>query len=352
MKKTQSLYSINLFLKTFLLLISVMAAGLYMPDIKREVMSFSFDLPDEMPQRAVFLMLQTEYAHLSSGDELGNVWSSLSGTVFNPENWLALEGFSTEALANEFPEPSESVPPADWFFSGEEGEAVEVIQAPSNIEQSENPRVFIYFTHSRESFLPYLPDISNPNLAHHSKVNITQTGQYFKTFFHENGIPVKVDTRDIVAQLNTIGKDYWQAYDVSKSVVQEAITSNNTLDYFIDVHRDSVRREATTLQYNDKSYAKVAFVVGGEHDGSEANRELAEAIHDRMNLKIPGISRGVYVKKGEHTNGKFNQDLSPGSILLELGGVDNKFEELEATADIFSDAMSEYMLESTPVNAP
>ncbi|TFE01095.1 stage II sporulation protein P [Jeotgalibacillus salarius] len=352
MKKTQTMYSINLFLKTFLLLISVMTAGLYLPNVKQEISSFSFNLPDELPQSITYLMLQTEYAYLTPQDELKEVWDTLSNTVFNPVNWLAMEGFTGEVAANEFPAPSESVPPSEWFFSDEEGEAVELNQSTVETEESDDPRVFIYFTHSRESFLPYLPETKNPNLAHHSKVNITQTGQYFKQSFNQKGIPVKVDTTDIVAQLKDSGTDYWQAYDASRNVVQEAMSSNDTLDYFIDVHRDSLRREATTLNHEGNVYAKVAFVVGGEHEGSADNTKIAEELHKRLNQKVPGISRGVYVKKGEHTNGKFNQDLSPRSVLLELGGVDNKFEELEATTEIFTQAMSEYMLESEPVSAP
>ncbi|MFB1080609.1 stage II sporulation protein P [Jeotgalibacillus sp. JSM ZJ347] len=352
MKKTQTMQSINLFLKTFLLLISVMAAALYLPNVKQGIANFSFELPEELPLSTTYLMLQTEYGYLTPHDELGQVWETLSDTVFNPLNWLAMEGFSNQVAANEFPAPSESVPPTEWFFSGEEGEAVEVNQAPVEADHSADPRVFIYFTHSRESFLPYLPDTQDPNLAHHSKVNITQTGQYFKQFFHQKGIPVKVDSTDVMAKLKESGKDYWQAYDASKNIVQEAMSTNDTLDYFIDVHRDSVRREATTLEVENNTYAKVAFVVGGEHQGSKENALLAEELHKRLNDLVPGISRGVYIKKGEHTNGKFNQDLSPRSILLELGGVDNTFKELEATAEIFTQAMSEYMLDATPVSAP
>lgn len=352
MKKTQTMHSVNLFLKTFLLLISVMAAGLYLPNVKQGIYDFSFALPEELPLSATYLMLQTEYAYLTPQDELKAIWDALSETVFDPVNWLAMEGFSHEVAANEFPAPSESVPPTEWFFSGEEEEAVEVNQEPITADDSANPRVFIYFTHSRESFLPYLPDTKDPNLAHHSKVNITQIGQYFKQSFHQKGIPVKVDSTDVMAKLKESGKDYWQAYDASKKIVQEAMSSNDTLDYFIDVHRDSVRREATTLQSGDQTYAKVAFVVGGEHEGSKENEILAEEIHKRLNELVPGISRGVYIKKGEHTNGKFNQDLSPRSILLELGGVDNKFEELEATTEIFTQVMAEYMLDAEPVSVP
>src|SRR5690606_32887968 len=47
------------------------------------------------------------------------------------------------------------------------------IEPPKNKEELENV-VFIYNTHNRESFLPHLPDVTDPDLAHHREVNITK----------------------------------------------------------------------------------------------------------------------------------------------------------------------------------
>lgn len=58
------------------------------------------------------------------------------------------------------------------------------------------------------------------------------------------------------------------------------------------------------------------------------------------------------MQKGAGTNGKFNQDLSQNGLLLEFGGVDNTFEELERTAKVFAEIFSEYYWQAEKVNHP
>ena len=40
------------------------------------------------------------------------------------------------------------------------------------------------------------------------------------------------------------------------------MAGNKELQYFFDLHRDSARKNVTTKIIGDKSYAKLAFVVG------------------------------------------------------------------------------------------
>ena len=40
----------------------------------------------------------------------------------------------------------------------------------------------------------------------------------------------------------------------------------SSLKYYIDIHRDSVSKNITTVNINNKNYAKILFVVGLEHN--------------------------------------------------------------------------------------
>lgn len=211
--------------------------------------------------------------------------------------------------------------------------------------------VFIYFSHNRESFLPYLENVTNPDLAQHSEINVTKIGDRLKNELEERGIGIQMDKTDIVGKLLNQGKEYWQSYDASRPIVQEALASNRDLSYVIDIHRDYKGRDETTTKINGKTFAKLAFVVGRENPNYEKNLEIANELHKRLNEKYPGISRKVFEKMGEDTNGVFNQDLNGNALLIEFGGVENTFEELYNSAEAFADVFGEYYWQAEAVNA-
>lgn len=210
--------------------------------------------------------------------------------------------------------------------------------------------VYLYFSHNRESYLPYLKGVNNPDLAYHSKINVTNVGDQLKKSLEDRGIGTYVDKTDIQGNLNKKRWKYWQSYEESRSVVQTAMASNRDLQYFIDVHRDSRRKEATTATINGKSYAKLAFVIGGKNPNHGKNEKLASELHNLLQKKYKGLSRGVLVKQDRGSNGIYNQNLSDHAILIEVGGVDNTFEELNRSADALADVFSEYYWQAEKVN--
>jgi stage II sporulation protein P len=256
--------------------------------------------------------------------------------------------------------PIESVPPPEALESENEaqlknvGDLKETNQKGGDVapplSTGNKKTVLLYFTHTRESYLPYLEGVTNPDSAMHSKINVTRVGEMVKTGLEDEGIGTSIDKTDVIQNLNHKGLDYWAAYQESRPLVQAAMTSNKDLLYMVDIHRDSQRRDMTTVTIGGKPYAKLAFVVGEEHPNYEQNLKLATELHKRLESKYKGISRGVIAKKGSGTNGKFNQDLSGNAMLLEFGGVDNTFEELERTADAFADVFAEYYWQAEKVD--
>ncbi|MCA1057989.1 stage II sporulation protein P [Rossellomorea aquimaris] len=256
--------------------------------------------------------------------------------------------------------PIESVPPPEVLKSGNEaplknvGELKETDQKGGDVAPplttGNKDTVLLYFTHTRESYLPYLEGVSNPDSAMHSKINVTKVGDMVKQDLEDLGIGTSIDKTDVIKNLNDKGLDYWAAYQESRPLVQAAMTSNKDLLYMVDIHRDSQRRNVTTGTIDGKTYAKLAFVVGEEHTNYEKNLQVATELHKRLESKYKGISRGVIAKKGSGTNGKFNQDLSGNAMLIEFGGVDNTFEELERTAEAFAEVFADYYWQAEKVN--
>lgn len=253
--------------------------------------------------------------------------------------------------------PIESSPPMEVFETEKEAVIKEETstedKAPDkNPVQTTGERdvVFIYHTHNRESFLPLLPAGTVADEAFHSKANITMVGERLAKGLEENGIGTNVDKTDITKKLKEKNMEYYQSYAASRPIIQEAIKQDGNLQFFFDLHRDSLGKELTTIELNGKSYAKTVFVIGGEYARYEQNLKLANDLHKAIEKKYPGLSRGVITKKGATTNGKFNQDLSQNAVLIEFGGVENNLDELYRSADAIAEVFSDFYWKAEKVN--
>lgn len=308
---------------------------------------------DEVPSLAKMLFSLT--TNISLDDPRSLLGRELPGfSFFDSQIIVAGEGTNYTNM------PYESAPPLEVLRAEKEAalqnlEAIEKKQSqgptahPQRTTGNKNV-VYLYFSHTRESFLPHLKGVTDPNKAYHSEVNVTQIGERLRGELVQRGIGTVVDTTDVIGLLNKKEKKYSQAYDEARTIVQTAMANNRDLTYFIDIHRDAQRKKATTFTLNGQSYAKLAFVIGKKHPNFEKNIRLANELHLALEKKFPGLSRGVLAKGEKGDNGKYNQDLSENAILLEFGGVDNTFDELYRTATAFAEVFSEFYWQAEAVN--
>lgn len=256
--------------------------------------------------------------------------------------------------------PIESAPPLEIMKAEREAslQNLDSIETPSGEKNPTNPGqttgkrkvVYVYFTHNRESYIPYLKGVNDPDNAYHSTFNVTRIGDQLKTSLEDRGIGTFIDKTDIQGNLNKKHLSYAKSYQESRPVVQTAMASNHDLNYFFDIHRDSQRKKETTIEINGKSYARLDFVIGGNNPNYEKNQKLAIELHNLLEKKYKGLSRGVLLKKGAGSNGVYNQNLSDKAILIEFGGVDNTFAELNRSADALADVFSEFYWQAEKVN--
>ncbi|EZH67837.1 hypothetical protein DH09_07895 [Bacillaceae bacterium JMAK1] len=231
----------------------------------------------------------------------------------------------------------ESSPPPDAFVDQEIEEENEEGRPSLSHEDA---IVHIVHTHNREAFHPYSGD---ENYA--TEQNIVEVGKEIGRHLHEAGIPVDVNEDDIHGMLIDRGLHFSRSYDVSREVVVDAKNKNDNLEFFIDVHRDSQPHDITTATINGEAMARTFFVVGTDHPDYERNKALATELHYRLEDDYPGLSRGVLERGGAGTNGVFNQDLSPNAMLIEMGGIDNTFDELNRSAEAVANIVETYIYE-------
>ncbi|WP_240376563.1 stage II sporulation protein P [Bacillus piscicola] len=242
--------------------------------------------------------------------------------------------------------PIESAPPLEVLLEERKATTKRLEIADDDKSEGETSTdgavAHIISTHSRES---YLPELESTDVAFHPDVNVTLVGDRLGKKLKEYGIGTDVDKTDIEKKLHEAGKKFPASYDMSREVIQSAISNNDKLEMFFDIHRDSQPREITTVTINNETMARTMFVIGENNPHFEKNLAMAKEINQKLDDKYPGLSRGVITKGGAGSNGRYNQDLSEKSILIEMGGKDNTLEEVYRTADIMAEVISEYYWE-------
>ncbi len=198
-----------------------------------------------------------------------------------------------------------------------------------------DPIIYIYNSHQSEEYIP-------TTFAEFSVNPTVMVGDYILAdVFNKNNLKTIVEERNIKSVLNEHGWNYAYSYRASRVLMEEAKSSNPTLKYFIDVHRDSLTKDRTTVTINGKDYAKTIFLIGLENERYEENLEFTMRLNDKMNEKYPGLSKGIYKKGGEGVNGVYNQDFSNRVILIEVGGYENSLSEVLNSILAFSECFME-----------
>lgn len=129
--------------------------------------------------------------------------------------------------------------------------------------------------------------------------------------------------------------DFNDAYVNSAETVKAMLAKYPSIQYVIDLHRDSVvRGESWVKTYTEiegTPTAQVMLVVGtnqnGRHPNWEQNLVVATAFKDSMDTLFPSLSRSLYLRTA-----RFNQEYRPGCMLLEVGSAANTLEEAENAA--------------------
>lgn len=212
-------------------------------------------------------------------------------------------------------------------------------------------KVFIYHTHTRESFLPELKEGLKFEEAYDAKINVTLLGERLAEKLNGMGIGALSSSSDYATEVQGYNWNY--SYKYSLDTVKEAFAANPSLEYYFDIHRDAGTRDTTTVNINGQDYAQVFFVIGHKNPNWQKNEQLASKIHERLEQEYPGISRGVWGKQASSgNNGEYNQSFSPNSVLIEVGGVENTLEETYRTIDALANVIAEIVMDAEKVNQP
>jgi len=191
------------------------------------------------------------------------------------------------------------------------------------------PTVLIVHSHATESYTRTTQAYYVPSAAYRTldtQYNMVRVGAALKKALEAKGISVIHDT--------TLHDhpSYNDSYIHSRDAVQAWLEEYPEICLVIDLHRDaadtSSGEQLTTLAtVAGEDSAQLMLVVGSNaggryHPNWEKNMALAAKLHAQLEKRFPGICRPISFRTE-----RFNQDLSAGSLLIEVGAAGDTLEE-------------------------
>lgn len=207
-------------------------------------------------------------------------------------------------------------------------------------------RVLLYHTHTWEAYEMTEDTQYTPTETWRTKddrYNMVRVGKELKKELEKLGFEVVHDTTAF--EPPTLSS----AYTRSLSMLEERLAAGERYDYILDIHRDAYSgayNGANGVHSGDENLAYVMMLVGkgtgATHSGFDErpdwpkNLELAQRITDAMNAQVEGVARDVKIKTG-----RFNQHVSTGALLIEVGNNRNTLAEALAACPVIARALDE-----------
>jgi len=208
-----------------------------------------------------------------------------------------------------------------------------------SVPWGEGPLVGIYHSHTSEMYRTddFFPP--HPHDYHRfgtPDTGIVRVGEALAERLRAYGIGVVHSRRVHDAPVHAL------AYRRSRETVQEMLDRFPTLEIILDVHRDAP--EGLTAVVAGETVGQVLLLVGtGEQARGlsnphwQRNLALARELEAVMEQRFPGLHRRTWVRP----DARFNQDLHPGMLLVEIGSYDTHLDEAVAAARLLGDALAE-----------
>lgn len=137
---------------------------------------------------------------------------------------------------------------------------------------------------------------------------------------------------------------YTGSYANSRAVVQQYLAQYPSIKVVLDVHRDAIQRDDGTrvkpvADIGGMKAAQVMIICGADVDGNlpnfKQNLRFASRWQDKMESMFPGLTRPVLFDYRY-----YNQDLTTGSLLIEMGGHANTLEEAKYSGRLVGQALA------------
>lgn len=211
------------------------------------------------------------------------------------------------------------------------------------MKKCEEPEILIMHTHATECFLvedrDYYTDADVTRSTDNAK-NIIAVGEVLKKELENAGFSVVHD------KTQHDYPSYNGSYTRSKATVQGYLKKYSSIRVVIDLHRDAMAsgndKIAPTVEIANQKAAQVMLVMGSQtgsitgHSKWKENLRLALLLQQQFEKKYPGFARSMLLKSA-----KYNQNLSTGSILIEIGTDANTLSQALYSGELVGKTLAE-----------
>ena len=232
--------------------------------------------------------------------------------------------------------------------------AVTTPSLPFDVEvNSPDPQVLILHTHATETYQTW-PDLVYDRefsaRTQNTALNMCAVGEKMAQVLNEAGINTLHDTT-----LHD-SPSYTESYDRSYETTQAYLEKYPSIKIVLDVHRDAIEdadgtRVKPLCTVNGEDTAQVMIIAGCDNGSTirlpnwRLNLRFAAAWEQAMESRTPGLTRPVMCAYRY-----YNQDLTTGSLLIEIGGHANTVTEAVRAGQYAAEALA--VLLGGTVSAP
>lgn len=204
----------------------------------------------------------------------------------------------------------------------------------------DGPQILIMHSHGSEAYTQAGQDVyveSDPYRTTDCNQNVVRVGEEVAQVFRAQGFQVVHDTNlyDYPA--------YNGAYERSRVGTQNYLEQYPTIRLVLDIHRDALAGTDGTpyrlvSQEGGEKVAQVMLVVGSndagmDHPDWRENLALAVRLQLQLTQDHTTLARPITLRSS-----RYNQDLTHGSLLVEVGGHGNTLQDAIAGARLFAES--------------
>ncbi len=212
----------------------------------------------------------------------------------------------------------------------------------------EGPQILILHTHGSEAYTPAgldRYDASDANRTQDARYSVIRVGDELASLLEEQGLEV-IHDREIYDY-----PSYTGSYSRSGEAVERYLEQYPQIGLVIDLHRDALGGDGvvykTMAEEEGTVASQIMLLVGTDESGLEhpdwrSNLAVALYLQNAATELHPTLMRPV-----DLVPQRYNQQLSPGALILEVGSSGNTLQEALAAIRLFARAVGPALLALT-----
>lgn len=230
-----------------------------------------------------------------------------------------------------------------------EVDPLELLQRESVLDFSQDgPTVLIVHTHTSEAYAMeagWEYNETETARTQDTEYSVVRVGRVVAEELERRGISVIHDTT-----FNDY-PSYNGAYNSTLAKIQQWVAEYPSIQMVIDIHRDAGANEDGTpvrhaVTLDGVETAQLMLVVGTDqgglsHPGWQDNLSWALKLQAVLERQWPGLCRDLDLRTE-----RFNQHMTPGSLLVEVGSSGNTLKEALEAARLLADGLAD-LIEGT-----